>query len=480
MEIISTGKNHSLKQACDLLIIPLAEGRLPSLPLQKTDPLFAEINRHLSVEDLKSNGSHTLFYPELSEGPRRIALLNLEKTQTVSESLRQAFGKIASANTKIKTWGVLTPDSAVENFITEAILILSRAHYKHPRTGGAKPDTEKGEKITFFTDVPADKIIKKAAGIAEAIETVKRLSDLPANLLTPKQFTKEAKLISKEHSLGLHVLGEAAMRKLSMGGILSVSRGSNEEAQLITVEYNPSGGKAKKTIALVGKGITFDSGGISIKTSKSMGEMKYDMTGGAEVLALTAAAAKLNLPFRIVGVIAAAENLPSGSASKPGDVIKTFSGKTVEILNTDAEGRLVMCDALSYVQKKYTPDLIIDIATLTSGIIISLGSDITGIFGNNKKLNSQLLEAATEAGENFHFMPLHKKYKEELKSKVADIKNIGKQRSDAIFAALFLEEFIEKQTPWLHIDIAGTAWNNEGATGATVRTLVKFLENVKL
>jgi leucyl aminopeptidase len=248
------------------------------------------------------------------------------------------------------------------------------------------------------------------------------------------------------------------------------------------LDYNP--GK-KKTIALAGKGITFDSGGISLKLVKTIYEMKHDMAGGAAVLAAVLGAAALKVPYRVVGAIAASENLPSGTALKPGDVVKTYSGKTVEVLNTDAEGRLVLCDALTYLQKHYQPNLLIDVATLTSAMIISLGNDINGAFGTSAKINQQLLKAAGLAGENFHFMPLHPAYKNELNSEVADLRNIGKQRSDAIFAALFLQSFIENNTPWLHLDIAGTeqvaglnTLFKEVVNAASVKLLVRMTKKL--
>lgn len=471
MNIKTADTAQVFSKTLDLLLIPMVNKKLPALPLPKGSLLALEIQRHAKLEELEKNGN-LHFYPALKKGttgPKKIILIGKD------------FDSLNSSLAKAKTVGIVFEKNAKETFIEQLILKIGAAGYD-PKI----IDNEK--ELTIFGNKKISAAIQKAQTIAESINLVKRLSNTPANLMTPGTLETEAKTLAKTYGLKFQSLGEKEMEKLSMGGILGVSRGSDEEAKLIVVEYNPArfalrsmagGPKAKKTIALVGKGITFDSGGISIKHSKGMSEMKHDMTGGACVLALVAAASKAGLPYRVIGVVAATENLPSGKALKPGDVITSHSGKTIEVLNTDGEGRLVLSDALSYVQKNYQPKLIVDIATLTSGIIVSLGNDITGAFGNNAKINSQLLKAASEAGENFHFMPLHEKYRKELTSKVADLQNVGKQRSDAIFAALFLQEFVEKKTPWLHLDIAGTAWNGQGATGAIMPTLIKFLEKLK-
>jgi leucyl aminopeptidase len=209
-----------------------------------------------------------------------------------------------------------------------------------------------------------------------------------------------------------------------------------------------------------------------------MHEMKFDMIGGATVLAVLQVASDLQLPLRVVGIIAASENMPSGKALKPGDVVKTYSGQTVEVINTDAEGRMVLADGLTYVERQFKPNLIIDVATLTGSVAVALGNKITGAVGNNDKINQKFSLASKTTGEDLHFLPFYPGYNDELKSSVADFTNIGKQRVDALVSALFLSKFIDKQTPWIHLDIAGTAWNNEGPTGVMLKTLLAFIKSL--
>lgn len=448
------------------LIVLLKKGTISSQQKKVLGKHFTEVLRHSKLEEFLNVNSSVFFYPQKEDSAiYKIVLINCD--------LNTNFQKFLKFHATEKNIGVLLLGNNDQIFTEKLIKDFYSTNYSY------KASEKRGDvkNVYFFSTKNLTKIISQSVLTSTYVQTAKKLSDTPANLLTPKIFAQTAKALASKHNLKIQVLGEKEMTKLGMGGILSVTSGSNQEAQLIILELNP---KAKKTVALVGKGITFDSGGISLKLAKTIYEMKHDMSGGAAVLATVLAASKLKIPYRVVGIIAASENLPSGNATKPGDVVTTLSGKTVEVLNTDAEGRMVLCDALTYVQKYYSPSAIIDIATLTSAMMVSLGSDITGVFGNSEKFNKQLLAAAKISNENFHFMPLHAKYKEDLKSKVADLPNVGKQRSDAIFAALFLQEFIENKTPWLHLDIAGTAWNNKGATGASIPTLINLLKNLKI
>jgi leucyl aminopeptidase len=265
------------------------------------------------------------------------------------------------------------------------------------------------------------------------------------------------------------------MKKLGMNALLSVSRGSREPAKLIVMKYL-CGKKTDKPIVLVGKGITFDTGGISIKPSPGMDEMKFDMCGAASVLGTIKACSQMQIKANVIGVVAAAENMPGGNASRPGDIVKSYSGRTIEILNTDAEGRLVLCDALSYVEQ-YDPAAVIDIATLTGACIVALGRHPSGLLGNNKKLIDRLLVAGERSGDRVWQLPLWPEYRKQLKSNFADLTNIGGPEAGTITAASFLSHFTEAY-PWAHLDIAGTAWKTgkeKGATGRPVHLLMDYI-----
>jgi leucyl aminopeptidase len=312
--------------------------------------------------------------------------------------------------------------------------------------------------------------------IAAGVELARTLGDLPANICTPSYLASQARKLGKTCSyLKVSVMDEAGMKKLGMGALLSVSRGSREPAKLITLEYK--GGKSgEKPVVLVGKGVTFDSGGISIKPSPAMDEMKYDMCGAASVLGTLKACVEMELPVNVTGVVPTTENLPDGLASKPGDIVTSMSGQTIEVLNTDAEGRLILCDALTY-SARFKPDVVIDIATLTGACVIALGSHAAGLLSNNDDLADELLAAGETAGDRAWHMPLWEEYQPQLKSNFADMANIGGREAGTITAACFLSRFTEDYR-WAHLDIAGVAWkggNEKGATGRPVSLLTQFL-----
>jgi leucyl aminopeptidase len=322
----------------------------------------------------------------------------------------------------------------------------------------------------------ADQGAREGKAIASGMKLAKDLANLPGNICTPSYLAEQAgKLAELYPKLKCTVLEEKDMAELGMGALLAVARGSRQPPKLIVLEYQ--GGLQDPPLALVGKGITFDSGGVSLKPAENMDEMKYDMCGGASVLGTFLAAAELNLPLNLVGVIPACENLPDGNAIKPGDIVKTMAGKTVEILNTDAEGRLILCDALTYVQR-FTPKAIVDIATLTGACVVALGKHASGLFTNDDKLANALLKAGEVSLDRVWRLPLWEDYQEQLKSNFADFANVGGREAGAITAASFLGRFTEKFS-WAHLDIAGTAWiggkDNKGATGRPIPLLVQFL-----
>ncbi len=321
--------------------------------------------------------------------------------------------------------------------------------------------------------------IKQGLAIASGVNFTKDLANQPSNIATPAYLADQAKQLGKQYkSIKVKVLEEGDMEKLGMGAFLAVAKGSSSEGKLVCLEYK---GTAKKQapIALVGKGITFDTGGISLKPADSMVGMKYDMCGAATVLGTLKAAAELKLPMNLVGILAIAENMPSGHAAKPEDIVTTLSGQTVEIMNTDAEGRLVLCDALTYVER-YKPETVIDIATLTGAVVIALGHHATGLLSNHQPLADELLAAGLESHDRAWQMPLWEDYQDQLKSPFADMSNVGGRTGGVITAACFLSRFAKK-FHWAHLDVAGTAAmmmsSDRYATGRPVPMLMQFLLN---
>ncbi|MDW8044388.1 MAG: leucyl aminopeptidase [Nitrososphaerota archaeon] len=328
--------------------------------------------------------------------------------------------------------------------------------------------------------------VKVGGIIVEGVKLARDLANMPSNIGTPTFLAEKAIEVAKDCGLKCQILEREDMERLGMGGILNVSRGSDQPPKFIILEYNPLNDRVSP-IVLIGKAITFDSGGISIKPSERMDEMKYDKSGGSAVIAIMQTVAKLKLPLRVIGIIPATENLPSGKAYKPGDIIKIYGGKTVEVINTDAEGRLILADAISYATQ-YKPEAIIDLATLTGACVIALGTLTCGMMGNDQRLKKGLMEAAKLSGEMVWELPLWKEYGEFIKSEVADMKNVGGRAAGAIIGAIFLSKFVENY-PWVHLDIAGTAYTQEGslektyipkgATGFGVRLITQLLRNWK-
>ena len=318
-----------------------------------------------------------------------------------------------------------------------------------------------------------------AANIGHAVSLgvalAKDLGNLPGNICTPSYLADQALELQKHYNIKTSVLEESDMQELGMGALLSVSRGSRQPAKLITMEYNGST-TDEAPVALVGKGLTFDAGGISLKPSANMDEMKYDMCGGASVFGAMKAIAEMKLPVNVIGVVVSSENLPDGAANKPGDIVTSMSGQTIEILNTDAEGRLILCDALTYTEK-FSPSVVIDIATLTGACVIALGAQASGLLSNNDTLARELLGAGKEAFDQAWQLPLWDAYQKQLDSNFADMANIGGREAGTITAACFLSRFTKK-FKWAHLDIAGTAWKGgkqKGATGRPVGLLVQYL-----
>jgi leucyl aminopeptidase len=316
--------------------------------------------------------------------------------------------------------------------------------------------------------------LKEAVATADGADLARTLGNLPPNLCTPSYLADEAKKLARHYKLGIEVLERSDMEKLGMGALLAVTRGSHQPPKLIVLRY-AGGAKTKKPLVLVGKGITFDTGGISLKPGAEMDEMKFDMSGAGSVLGAMRALAGMRAPVNVIGVVPACENMPGGAATRPGDVVTTLSGQTVEILNTDAEGRLILCDALTYAER-LEPDAVVDIATLTGACVIALGHVATGLFANNQALADQIRAAGEDAWDRVWQLPIWEEYQEQLRSNFADMANIGGRPAGSITAACYLARFTRK-LKWAHLDIAGTAWRSgreKGSTGRPVPLLVRL------
>ncbi|MDT0617710.1 leucyl aminopeptidase [Salinisphaera sp. P385] len=368
--------------------------------------------------------------------------------------------------------------------VKQALLVTEEVFYRFETCRGSnyKPYSRKLSRLTFQvprrSDLPAgERAIREAEAIAAGVNYAKDLGNLPGNICTPTYLAEQAESLAKNYrGIKTKVLDEAEMEKLGMGSLLAVSRGSRQPAKLIVMEYMQGPKNAKPTV-LVGKGLTFDSGGISIKPGATMDEMKYDMCGGASVFGAMKAAAELELPMNLVGVVPSSENLPDGDAVKPGDILTSMSGQTIEILNTDAEGRLILCDALTYVEKNYQSDVVVDMATLTGAAVIALGSEAAALYANNSSLRRALRDAGDSVGDRAWPMPLWEEYQSQLDSNFADMANVGGRAAGSITAASFLHRFARKLR-WAHLDIAGVAWKtgkDKGATGRPVGLLTEFL-----
>jgi len=328
--------------------------------------------------------------------------------------------------------------------------------------------------LPLSSNTQLQQALAEAQATADGAELARTLGNLPPNICTPSYLADEAKKLAKQFKLGVEVLERKDMERLGMGAFLAVARASHQPPKLIVLRYSGAA-KGRKPLALVGKGITFDTGGISLKPAGEMDEMKYDMSGAASVLGAIRALAAMKAPVNLVGIIPTCENMPGGAASRPGDVVTSMSGQTVEILNTDAEGRLILCDALTYAAR-YQPEAVIDVATLTGACVIALGHVATGLFANDQKLADEIREAADDAWDRVWQMPLWEDYQEQLRSNFADFANIGGRPGGSITAACFLSRFT-RELRWAHLDIAGTAWKSgreKGSTGRPVPLLVRF------
>ena len=487
----SIKQSSSEKQRSGCVVVGVYEGGKLSPAAQALDKAAAHhLSDLIARGDMNGKSASTLLLHKLPGiAAERVLLVGLGKAseldnKTSVDILRAAFAALNATATKDAALYIIDEGVGKDAawVIKQAVFAAAEQAFRADgmKSKPAKPATLKS--IIFATlDKPSAALknaLDQADATARGMDLAKTLGNLPGNICTPTYLAAKALALGKAHkSIKTTVLEEKDMQKLGMGSFLSVTRGSEQPAKLITMEYHGTD-KKHKPVVLVGKGITFDSGGISLKPGADMDEMKYDMCGAASVLGTMQAIAEMGLKLNVVGVIPACENLPSGRATKPGDIVTSMSGQTIEILNTDAEGRLILCDALTY-SARFKPDTVVDIATLTGACVIALGHVATGLYSNEDKLAKELLGAGDYAHDRAWHMPLWDDYQQQLDSNFADMQNIGGRAGGSITAACFLSRFT-KDYRWAHLDIAGTAWKSgkdKGATGRPVPLLTQYLIN---
>ena len=405
--------------------------------------------------------------------------LNAKQFIDMLRSIFTTLGKSVCKDAALYLTDISVKDQDESWKITQIVLAAAESAYRSDSMKSKPAEKPALRKILLGTAKKpgslAQDALKQASAIAHGMKLAKDLGNLPGNICTPSYLADQTKKLAGAHKLKATILEEKDMEKLGMFSLLSVTRGSRQPAKLITLEYRGAD-KKQKPVVLVGKGLTFDSGGISIKPAAEMDEMKYDMCGAASVLGAILAVAEMGLKLNVIGVIPSSENMPDGAASKPGDIVKSMSGQTIEILNTDAEGRLILCDALTYAAR-FEPDTVIDIATLTGACVIALGGVASGLFSNQEELAKELLDAGLYMNDKAWQLPLWDEYQQQLDSNFADMQNIGGRAAGSVTAACFLARFT-KDYRWAHLDIAGTAWKSgkeKGSTGRPVPLLAQYL-----
>jgi leucyl aminopeptidase len=469
-------------QKTDHLFVLLAEGGADA-------PLPPDVQAAVSGARFEGRGDESITL--LGTQPRKITLIGLGKREKLTHrSVRAAVASVGRTSRKHRESRIALlfpytlPNMDADATAAALADALAQSDYKYTQFLTMKKDELNRPAIHATLIAPgtdAKRLTAEAKALAAAVRTVRDLGNAPSNLLTPTRLAERAAEVCEEVGVKCTVYGRKDIVRMKMGGLLAVNRGSAEDPRFVVMEYAPR--KAKKHVALVGKGITFDSGGISIKPAEKMEEMKFDMCGAAAVIGVIEAAARLALPVKITGIFAATDNLPSGSAYKPGDIITMMNGKTVEIVNTDAEGRMILGDALHYAST-LKPDHLIDYATLTGACVVALGSETAGLFTPDDELARMLIQSGEKTGDRVWRLPAWDEYREQIRSEWADMKNSGGRWGGAITAAVFLKEFVDCPS-WAHLDIAGTAYaesetarDARGATGAGVRITVDFLRSL--
>ena len=479
------------RSACQ--IITVTQPRKLSASGQRVDKANkGMLSAILKRGDMDGNVGQTLLLPSTGiNGVQRLLLVGCGKESEMNErNFDRVVNAIASTlessgarDAEFYTAEIPLKGRDLAWKVRQSALLLNNSEYRFDGLKSGKPAPRKGLRKVAINVLKKDaervrQAIAEATAISAGMNLTRDLGNLPANICTPTYLAKQAQVLAKsDKRLRVSILNEVEMKRLKMGSLLSVSAGSRQPAKLITIEYRGAAA-AEQPVVLVGKGVTFDTGGISLKPGQAMDEMKYDMCGAASVFGTLQAVTQMQLPINVVGIIPATENMPDGIATKPGDIVTSMSGQTIEILNTDAEGRLILCDALTYAAK-FKPSCVIDIATLTGAVIVALGKVPSGVMGNNPALIKDLIKSGQQIEDKIWELPLWDEYQEQLNSNFADMANIGGRDAGSITAACFLSRFA-KDYKWAHLDIAGTAWKSgdaKGATGRPVPLLTQFIIN---
>ena len=479
-----------LKVKTDLLIIAVNKKTAAATELQGLQASPQSLVKE-SIKEINSGSRKSIFLPAPAKvGAKNILLIKEPDPKAASFLVLRYYEEIMGLvkSSKAKDFAYLMSSTTSKDFddvwaAEAAARTFESSAYTFNATMNktVKPITVKKGTLLFAGLTPAKlrsvrTAVKLGHAVGEGMNATKHLGDLPANHCTPRIIERKTKALKKDFpALKISSLNERDMERLKMGSYLSVGKGSDEPSRMMTIEYK-GGAKDKQPVVLVGKGITFDTGGISIKPSPAMDEMKWDMCGAASVFGIMQTLARLKAKVNVVGLLVCAENMPSARATKPGDVVTSMSGQTIEILNTDAEGRLILCDSLTYAAK-FNPDTVIDIATLTGAVISALGKVATGVLSNDQQLANDLIESGTQSADPVWQLPLWEEYDELLKSNFADMANIGGPQAGTITAGCFLARYA-KDYKWAHLDVAGTAWvsgANKGATGRPVPLLMEYL-----
>jgi leucyl aminopeptidase len=486
---IKSAQPEKVRAAC--VVVPAFRNRKLSDAARRIDRgSGGQLSRALKNSDFDGAPGATLMLFDVDGiGAARVLLLGAGNngklnTSEFRKSMQNALERLCSAGIADATVFVseLSVDDNNEEWVATQIAALAVAAAY--RFDVMKSDTENktGKSLSRVNlgvkgkpSRQTQKALDRGRAIGEGVNLARDLGNLPPNICTPDYLARQARKMTRTHKLRVKVLDVAQMKKLGMGSLLAVAQGSRQPAKLICIEHR--GGPAKqKPVVLVGKGVTFDTGGISLKPSSEMDEMKYDMSGAGSVFGTMHSVSMMKLPLNVVGVIPAVENMPDGLATRPGDIVTSMSGQTIEILNTDAEGRLILCDALTYAER-YDPATVIDIATLTGACVIALGKVATGLFSPDDKLANELVDAGQTSWDRAWRMPVWDDYQQQLHSNFADVANIGGRPAGSVTAACFLARFAKKYR-WAHLDIAGTAWvsgQKKGSTGRPVPMLTQFL-----
>jgi leucyl aminopeptidase len=483
---IKNGNPEKLRSDC--LVVGVYEGKKLSASAELLDKVTEKaITQVLKGGDLEGKIATTLVLHQLPNvAAQRVMLVGLGKATEFNEKhYRQAVRAAVKAmpkgvaNASFLLTELTIKKSDIATKVAHLVEVVMDASYQVNAIKEKKPHAHPLEKVTIVVakseNALAEPAINTGLAIAHGVTLAKDLGNLPPNICTPTYLGEQAKKLAKEYGFKVEVLDKGQIEKLGMGSFLGVAQGSLEPPKLIVLQHL-KGKKGQKPVALVGKGITFDTGGISLKPGAEMDEMKYDMCGAASVLGTFKSIGELGLEMNVIGIIPTCENMPSGNAVKPGDILTSMSGLTIEVLNTDAEGRLILCDALTYAER-FEPSTVVDVATLTGACVIALGHHASGLYSNQDALANELLEAGEKAHDRAWHMPMWDDYQPQLDSNFADMANIGGRAAGSITAACFLSRFAKKYD-WAHLDIAGTAWKSgkeKGGTGRPVPLLTTFL-----